>query len=280
MNQHNEIIILGTGNAMVTRCYNTCFVLRSQSGRHLLVDAGGGNGIFRQLEQANIRIEDIGDMFVTHAHTDHILGVIWMLRMALQYKKTIPFRVFSHKKVLDLLEYICRQTLHAKYSEGFGTVVELHEVKDGDSFTVGDMSFECFDIHSTKEKQFGFSAIFPDGQHLVCLGDEPYCEQNEKHVMNADWLMSEAFCLYADRDRFHPYKKNHSTALDAARLAAQLHVKNLILYHTEDKTLATRRERYTAEAQSAYDGRVFVPDDLELIVMDSHDSDRNIPQKP
>ena len=262
---NSEIIILGTGNAMATRCYNTCFVLRSQSGRHLLVDAGGGNGIFRQLENAGIRIEDIGDMFVTHAHTDHILGVVWMMRMALQYKKAVPFRIFSHKKVLELLEYICRQILPPKHSDGIGTIVELHEVNDGDSFNVGDMQLECFDIHSTKEKQFGFSVVFPDGQHLCCLGDEPYCELNEKYALHADWLMSEAFCLYADRERFQPYKKHHSTALDAARLASQLGVKNLILYHTEDKTLDTRRERYTEEAQSAFSGRVIVPDDLERI---------------
>ena len=37
-----ELIMLGTGNAMVTRCYNTCFVLRSGE-QHLLVDGGGGN---------------------------------------------------------------------------------------------------------------------------------------------------------------------------------------------------------------------------------------------
>ena len=77
--------------------------------------------------------------------------------------------------------------------------------------------------------------------------------------------MSEAFCLYADRDRFNPYEKHHSTALDAAQLAERLGVKNLILYHTEDKTLSTRRERYTAEASSVFSGRVFVPDDLERI---------------
>ena len=81
----------------------------------------------------------------------------------------------------------------------------------------------------------------------------------------ADWLLSEAFCLYEDRERFQPYEKNHSTVLDAARLAEELNVKNLILYHTEDKTLESRHERYTAEAESVFHGRVFVPDDLEWI---------------
>ena len=55
--------------------------------------------------------------------------------------------------------------------------------------------------------------------------------------------------------------------LDAARLAERLHVKNLVLYHTEDSTLETRKKRYTAEADTAFSGHVFVPDDLERIVL-------------
>ena len=62
--------MLGTGNALATRCYNTCFTLHGKEGV-LLVDAGGGNGILTQLEKAEIPCKDINDLFVTHAHTDH-----------------------------------------------------------------------------------------------------------------------------------------------------------------------------------------------------------------
>ena len=79
--------------------------------------------------------------------------------------------------------------------------------------------------------------------------------------------MSAAFCLYADRERFQPYEKHHSTVLDAARTAESLHARTLILYHTEDRTLATRRARYTAEAQSVFSGTIIVPDDLERIAL-------------
>ena len=94
------ITMLGTGNAHATRCYNTCFTLHGEKGM-LLVDAGGGNGILTQLEKARIRREDISDLFVTHAHTDHLLGCIWIMRMALQFRYSL--RVWSHKKVLNLL---------------------------------------------------------------------------------------------------------------------------------------------------------------------------------
>ena len=42
-----ELIMLGTGNATVTKCYNTCFILKTKE-TVLLVDAGGGNGILNQ----------------------------------------------------------------------------------------------------------------------------------------------------------------------------------------------------------------------------------------
>ena len=37
-NKTTELVMLGTGNAAVTRCYNTCFALRCQD-KTLLVDA-------------------------------------------------------------------------------------------------------------------------------------------------------------------------------------------------------------------------------------------------
>ena len=53
----------------------------------------------------------------------------------------------------------------------------------------------------------------------------------------------------------------------AARLAERLGVRNLILYHTEDRTLETRRKRYSDEAKTIFSGQVWVPDDLDRIVL-------------
>ena len=79
--------------------------------------------------------------------------------------------------------------------------------------------------------------------------------------------MSEAFCMYEDRKRFKPYEKHHSTVLDASRLAEDLGVRNLILYHTEDRTLDSRKEKYTTEAMTVFKGCIYVPNDLEIIVL-------------
>jgi ribonuclease Z len=264
-----SITLLGTGNALVTRCYNTCFVLDNGSDK-LLVDAGGGNGILRQLERADISLGDIHEVFVTHAHTDHLLGVIWVVRLFIQRHLAGKFQgvlnVWSHAKVLRILDFNLSQMLTPKQYGEIGRCVFFHEVHDRDRFDCASWHLQCFDILSTKEKQFGFRTLLPDGQSLVCLGDEPFNEANRDLATHADWMMCEAFCKYADRDRFHPYEKHHSTAMDAARLAEQLGVRNLILYHTEDKTLATRKKEYAAEAQAYFHGNVFVPDDLEQII--------------
>ena len=266
MNKNNNYItMLGTGNALVTRCYNTCFILHSGDSSMLLVDAGGGNGILTQLERADIAYDKIHDLFVTHAHTDHLLGCVWLMRMALQFR--YPLHVWSHHKVIRLLTDICKDILPPQEAEGIGSLVVMHELGDGERFEVGDLHLQCFDIHSTKELQYGFTALMPDGQRLCCLGDEPFSEQCRIYAEGADWLMSEAFCMYEDRERFQPYEKHHSTVLDASRLADDLGVSNLILYHTEDRTLDTRKERYTTEAMTVFKGCVFVPDDLEIIVL-------------
>ena len=266
-----QITMLGTGNATVSQIYNTCFVLQTSSTL-MLVDAGGGNGILSQLKKVNVQISDIHHLFVTHAHTDHVLGVIWVIRMVAQCKGYEGLlHVYGNDKVMKVIKTIIDMILAKKQLAKVAERVVFHQLEDSDCFEVGDMKLECFDIQSTKEKQFGFRAELPSSDEsdkplvLACLGDEPYNEQNRRYIVGADWMMCEAFCLYADRDTFKPYEKCHSTALDAGKLAEELGVKNLILYHTEEKTLANRKENYTREAAENFKGRIFVPDDLEVI---------------
>ena len=266
-----QITMLGTGSATVSQIYNTCFVLQTPSTL-MLVDAGGGNGILAQLKKVNVQISDIHHLFVTHAHTDHVLGVIWVIRMVAQCKGYEGLlHVYGNDKVMKVIKTIIDMILAKKQLAKVAERVVFHQLEDGDCFEVGDMKLECFDIQSAKEKQFGFRAELPSSDEsgkplvLACLGDEPYNEQNRRYIVGADWMMCEAFCLYADRDMFKPYEKCHSTALDAGKLAEELGVKNLILYHTEEKTLANRKENYTREAAENFKGRIFVPDDLEVI---------------
>lgn len=263
----NKITILGTGHATVTRCYNTCFALHTDSTL-LLVDAGGGNGILRQLKLASIAITDIHHLYVTHAHTDHILGVVWIVRMVLSAKAYQGVcHIYSHAKGLQVIQTICQLTLSHRHQALMAERIAWHELHDGDRFEAGDIAMQCFDIHSAKELQYGFRATLPGGTVVACLGDEPYQACERPYAEGAHWLMHEAFCLYAHHDHYRPYDKCHSTALDAGRTAQELGVGHLVMYHTEDDHLDHRRELYTSEAAQAYHGPIYMPDDLDVITL-------------
>ncbi len=53
--------------------------------------------------------------------------------------------------------------------------------------------------------------------------------------------------------------------LIACELASRLSVKNLVLWHTEDKHLEARKQLYSQEGRKYYQGNLIVPDDLEVI---------------
>ncbi len=263
--------MLGTGNAMCTRCYNTCFYLHTPRGG-LMVDAGGGNGIFRQLHHARITFEEIHHLFVTHVHTDHIMGAIWVIRkispMIYRGRYSGTLTIYCHEGVKHALLTMCKLMLPEKIARAIGDTIIIKEVIDGEKIRIDDLDVTFFDIGSSKMKQFGFKAILPNEKKLVCLGDEPYKESSEQYVKDSDWLLCEAFCLDKDKGIFRPYEKHHGTALDAGKLAEALNVKNLLLYHTEDTHLATRRETYTVEAKRNFSGHVHVPDDIETVIVD------------
>jgi ribonuclease Z len=263
-----QLYVLGTGNAAVTRCYNTCFAIR-KGEEYLLTDAGGGNGILRVLEDRKIPLEKIHHMILTHEHTDHLLGAVWIVRMIAakinQGKYEPPFRIYCHTQLCETLTTLCRLTLFHKFYDRIGETIELVPVEDGDVRPMLGYDVCFFDIHSDKAKQLGFTLTLENGEKLTCCGDEPYNPLCRPYVEGSGWLLHEAFCLYEDREIFRPYEKFHSTVKDACELAEALQVPHLVLWHTEDRDLAHRKERYTAEGRLYYGGDLHVPDDGEIL---------------
>ncbi len=262
--------ILGTGNATVTKCYNTCFALQ-QGEEYFLVDTGGGNGILAQLEKANIPMEQIHEIFLSHEHTDHLLGLIWLIRMiATKMKKGLyagDLQIYCHANLKQTILTIAKLTVQDKFYNMIGQRIHLVTVSDGETRTVMGQDTTFFDIGSTKAEQYGFLRILPEGKRFAFLGDEPYRDCEEQYAKGADWMLHEAFCLYADREKYQPYEKHHVTVKEACEHAEALGAKNLILYHTEDKTIATRKTVYTAEGAPYFSGNLFVPDDLDIIYL-------------
>lgn len=264
----DKMIVLGTGHAVVTRCYNTCFALYD-GAEYFLVDAGGGNGILRQLEKAKIPVEKIHHIFLSHEHTDHLLGMIWLIRVIGSKIKAGKYEgncnLYCHSDLVETVTTICRLTLPGKLCELFGERILFHPLEDGDKKQIRSYPVEFFDIRSTKAKQYGFVTRLGNGKKFTFLGDEPCREWEYPYAQNTDWMLHEAFCLASEADIFKPYEKCHTTAKDACELAEKLGAKNLVLYHTEDKNILQRKKLYTEEGKKYYKGQLFVPEDLEVL---------------
>ena len=220
-----QLYVFGTGNAAVIHYYNTCFAIRNED-RFFMVDAGGGNGILQILDKMNVQYSQIHDLFVTHEHTDHLLGVVWMVRFIatrmLNGTYDGDLNIYCHDQLTSTIDTFCRLTLQGKFYRLIGDRIHLIPVHDGETLSIMDYEVTFFDIHSTKARQFGFTTTLKNGKKLTCVGDEPYNPICAPYVEGSDWLLHEAFCLYGERERFKPYEKHHSTVMDAARLAEEL----------------------------------------------------------
>ena len=111
-----KLTILGTGNATVSECYNTCYAI-SDEGKHFLVDAGGGNRILKVLKDTGIDMNDIHDIFDFHEGQLHVHLCKFGLSVRTQILVTEAFRNLiisvhtgNHQKLLIQL-WGLRQTI-------------------------------------------------------------------------------------------------------------------------------------------------------------------------
>ena len=276
-----RITMLGTGHAMVFDCFNTCFVYENENGK-MLVDTGGGGQLLGQMRKAGIDDWDISAVYVSHRHTDHIMGLPWLFRGLGRDRK---LKLYFHEDVMrvatGMMELLFPDTMES-LPEG----VEFITVRDGDTAEILGRHVEFMDLHSPNVPQFGFKLTLEDGGAMVFHGDVPFHEANRERITGAEWLLHEAFNLSTEKMGPPPGGKGgpppmgkggpggpppggkgpgHSTVKQAASYARSLRVKNLLLFHGSDNDIQNRKAAYTAEARTEFDGPIYVPDDLEVI---------------
>lgn len=265
-----KIVILGTGSAMVTKCYNTCFTL-SNEDEYFLIDTGGGNTILSNLEKADISVNKIHNVFISHSHNDHITGIVWVIRAVAQQILNGNYEgnlyIYCHREVINIIRTISNLLLQKKFIQFIDNRIFFEEISDNSSKKIIDWNIKFFDIKSNKQLQFGFTTNLINGKALTFLGDEPYNDKLYNYSCGVDYLIHEAFCLYSQKELFKPYEKFHSTVKDACENASKLNVKNIILVHTEDKNLPKRKELYSEEGRQFFDGNIIIPNDLETLYL-------------
>ena len=263
-----QLYVFGTGHALVTRLYNSCFAVQ-EDGRFLLLDAGGGNGILSAFEAMRVPTPALDAMFLTHAHTDHLLGAVWVIRLigeaVLEGAFPGVFTVYAHEALIDGLRTICRITISQKIQALFDRQIRFHPATDGETCQTPLGALTFFDTGCPTVRQFGCRLRFSDGQTLVYLGDDPIHPCTESYVFRADWLIGEALCLESERTIHRPDISFHSTVKEACENAERLGVRRLILCHTEDTHGPQREPLYLSEGHRYFSGPLFMPDDRTIL---------------
>lgn len=264
-----RLIMLGTGHAMTLDCFNTCFVLENNKGEGILVDTGGGLQIIKQLRDANIDLKKIHNIVLSHKHTDHILGIFWIIRYINRLLSKNNYEgnlnIYMHKELEQIIRKMCEMLFSDKYLRWMDSRIIFRVVEDKEEVKVLNYNFKFLDVHAKKEKQFGFKTLLENGKSLAFLGDETFKEELRQELLNTDWLLHEALCMHSEAEIYKPYEKNHSTVKTASEVAESLNIKNLVLYHSDDHNLKNRKKLYIEESKSYFSGNVFVPNDLDVI---------------
>lgn len=264
-----EIIVLGTGHGTATECYNTCFTINDEE-EYFLIDSGGGNGILKQLKKANIELEKIKTIFISHTHMDHILGCIWIIRvLCKKYDKELidkPVYIYGNDIVIETISELCRLLIPKDFLGLIGNKIKLIVVKEKQEVRILNRKVTFFDINAKKVKQFGFSMLLANNRKFTFIGDEVCSNSTEKYVKNSSWLFTDAYMAGVEAEKYNPIEKHHhGTVKYVAQLCERLNVENAILSHTIDNDLKNRKKVFIEDAKKYYHGKVFVPDDLEKI---------------
>ena len=214
-----KLTMLGTGNALVTECYNTCFVL-SDGNDHFMVDGGGGMTVLHQLKYAGLDWRQMRTIFVTHKHIDHLLGIIWMMRMICQHMREGTYEgeatIYAHDEVIVLLRDLAGKLLQKKELPFLDSRLHLIAVADGEEKTILGRKTTFFDIGSTKAKQYGFCMELGSGEKLTCCGDEPYNECEKQYAEHSTWLLL-FLCAFPLINPQFPWSVLNAILLDISR---------------------------------------------------------------
>jgi ribonuclease Z len=134
-----DLVFLGTSASMPTAMRAPAALLVRRGGERLLFDCGEGTQ--RQLQRSSVGLADLEEIFLTHLHADHFLGLPGMLKtFALRGRDAPGLTVFGPAGTRDLFAKLQPFLGRLPYEL---TIVEL---APGDALARGDYRLEAFTV--------------------------------------------------------------------------------------------------------------------------------------
>jgi len=250
------VIFLGTGDPLNGERAQSSIAIPLSGGEAMLVDASSGTVLLRQLEAANVALESVRHLFVTHRHFDHAGGLAPLL-IALASVPEASLTVHATTGTLEALRALLSLTIPG-VEDWLGERLRWAELEHGKTTTAGDAEVTPFEVDHGLEC-VGFR-VEQGGSAMVHAADTRPCPNVAANAREADLLVHEAYGLEDDAKRAHAF--GHSTAAEAGRVAREAGAKRLVLTHLRASRFVDPAE-LAAEAASAFGGPLKAARDLD-----------------
>jgi len=133
-----DVVFLGTSGSMPTAQRAPTALLVRRGGERLLFDCAEGTQ--RQLLTSSIGLVDLREVFLTHFHADHYLGLPGMLKTFALRGRELPITIYGPRGLRDLFGSLRR--IFGKLTYEY----ELVELVPGDALERGDYRLETFAV--------------------------------------------------------------------------------------------------------------------------------------
>jgi ribonuclease Z len=133
-----DLVFLGTSGSMPTAQRAPAAMLLRRGGERLLFDCAEGTQ--RQLLRSNVGLIELREIFLTHYHADHYLGLPGMLKTFALRGREIPITIYGPPGLRDLFDAMRRIFGRLTYT------VELKELRAGDELLREDYRLITFAV--------------------------------------------------------------------------------------------------------------------------------------
>jgi len=196
--QEIKVTLLGTGSPPP---------VMDRFGPSILVEAGGGKFLFdagrgalQRLAQLRVRWQDVDGLFLTHLHSDHVVGFpdLWLTGWLVGAGRNRPLHVWGPRGTRKMMshleqayEYDIRIRLYDDRPAPDGVVILAEDIAEGVVHEKGGVKITAFEVdHTPIKPAFGYR-IDHAGRSVVLSGDTRVSENLIRHAQGVDLLVHE-----------------------------------------------------------------------------------------
>ena len=196
--QEIKVTLLGTGGPAPVMTRFGPSTLIEAGGRKFLFDAG--RGALQRLAQLQVRWQDIDGVFLTHLHSDHVVGLpdLLLTGWLVNPGRNRPLRVWGPKGTENMMshlrsafEFDIRVRQSDDRAAPDGIIVQTEEITEGVVVRDGDLTITAFEVdHSPVRPAFGYRIDY-GGRSVVLSGDTRVSENLIRYAKRVDLLIHE-----------------------------------------------------------------------------------------